>query len=105
MADEPTKDDLLKRAAELDVEGRSSMTNDELAAAIAGAEPEDGVIGSEPTPEEQEAAAALDAARESADEPSSADVVGRPSLVELAQDRAARREATMRVIGSPTQED
>lgn len=35
---EPTKDDLLKRASELDIAGRSGMTKEELAAAIAQAE-------------------------------------------------------------------
>src|SRR4051812_34449126 len=38
MTDEPTKDELLERARELDVAGRSSMDKSELAEAIAAAE-------------------------------------------------------------------
>ena len=37
-ADEPTKDDLLKRAGELDIANRSKMTADELKTAIAEVE-------------------------------------------------------------------
>ncbi len=37
-ADEPTKADLAARAAELDIEGRSSMTKDDLVKAIRKAE-------------------------------------------------------------------
>ncbi len=37
-AEEPTKADLTARAAELDIEGRSSMTKDDLAKAIRKAE-------------------------------------------------------------------
>lgn len=39
-APEPSKDDLMKRAGELDIAGRSSMDKDELKAAIAEAEAE-----------------------------------------------------------------
>lgn len=38
LADESTRDDLYERAQELDIEGRSEMTKDELAAAVADAE-------------------------------------------------------------------
>jgi hypothetical protein len=37
MTQTPTKDELLERAAELGIEGRSNMNKDELAAAIAAA--------------------------------------------------------------------
>lgn len=79
---EPTLEQLRKRAGELDVQGRSKMDAGELAAAIAAAEDDARRTGGDPAPPE---------------------IVGRPPLVELAEQRAANRNP--RVIGAPNQED
>lgn len=103
--DQPTLKALQERAAELGVEGRSSMTKDELVAAIASAETAAaGHIPASP-PEDSTAPSSAPPAEPALDprEPSPADVVGRPELVDVAQERAANRNP--RVIGAPTQED
>lgn len=41
MADEPTKDELLERAGELDISGRHDLDKEELQAAIDAAEAEE----------------------------------------------------------------
>lgn len=78
----PTKAELLERARALEVDGRSKMDVDELAAAIADAE----------------------AARQGDLQPGTPDEVGRPELVHVAQTRAANRKARRRVIGDAGEE-
>lgn len=107
---EPTLEQLRKRAAELDVEGRSSMNKDQLTAAIADAERAAELAAAE----EAKAAEADKRRREAAakglvpgitadPEPSPPAVTGRPPLSELAAERAANRNP--RVIGAAPQED
>jgi hypothetical protein len=75
----PTLAELRARASELDVPGRSKMDADQLTSAIAAAE-DPAVTATRPTPDH---------------------VIGRPPAAELAEQRAARREETMRTIGAP----
>lgn len=79
---EPTLEQLRKRAGELDVQGRTKMDAEELTAAIATAEASAAATGGDPAP---------------------LDVVGRPPLRELAEERAAKRNP--RVIGAPNPEE
>lgn len=96
----PTKAELLDRARELEVPGRSSMSADELAAAIADSEAE-----TRPTID----VVHLDGSTETVPDPlappapehGTPEEVGRPPLVEVAEARAARREESTRVIGAP----
>jgi hypothetical protein len=47
VSDEPTKEELYTRATELEVEGRSGMNKDELAAAVEDAEGSQGGIAAD----------------------------------------------------------
>lgn len=86
---EPNLEDLKKRAAELDVDGRSSMTKAELVAAIAAAE--DAAAGD---------SVAADTTLADTVEPPAADGSdsGRPPLVDVAEDRARKREDNRRAL-------
>jgi hypothetical protein len=96
---EPTKADLLEHAAELEIDGRSSMTKDELAAAIAAEEARlAGHRAAGPSGNVDETPAGGDPGN-GPTEPTPDDVVGRPPLASLAEERAANREP--RVIGAP----
>lgn len=109
MTDEPTLDALRERAAELKIEGRSRMARPELVTAIAAAEAAQDVnaqAAAQATPQAQENTAAIAAAAVAGElEPTPDELVGRPPLLDLAEQRAARRATNMRVIGSPNQED
>ena len=96
MTDE-TKEDLLARAQELDIAGRSSMTKDELAAAIEQAEnvPSEGEGGHEALTEKsspKEGESPGERQRMEADEPQSVQHYEGPDakLPELYEERAAR---------------
>lgn len=51
-SDDATKSELAERAAELNIEGRSSMSKDELVTAVAEAESTDPSIGDAPDEED-----------------------------------------------------
>lgn len=95
---QPTLDALQERARELNIRGRTTMERDELVAAIATAEGHIAATAPDAPDSAPPAAPATDPS-----EPTPADVVGRPTLVDVAQERAATR--TTRVIGAPTQEE
>lgn len=86
-----TKAELLERAADLNVEGRSSMTRDELEAAIAVVE------AKSPVPD----AGALGDVQE--DTPVEPGPAARGSLVEVAQKRAT--DVHLRVVGAGTPDE
>jgi hypothetical protein len=95
-ADEgPTLEELQAHARELKVEGRSKMDKAELAAAILASQrvPSAGAGG------DGDAGAGAGAGEAPVLEPSPPDVVGRPPLASLAQERASNRNP--RVIGAP----
>lgn len=101
-ASAPSKEDLLERARELDVKGRTKMDADELAAAIADAE---AAAGARPTIDvvhlDGTSETVVDPLAPPAPEHGTPEEVGRPPLVDVAEARAAKREASMRVIGAP----
>jgi hypothetical protein len=95
----PTLEALQERARELNIRGRTTMSRDDLVAHIAAAE---GHIAATPAPDAPDSAPPAEPALDPT-EPTPPDVVGRPPLVDVAQERAATR--TTRVIGAPTQEE
>jgi hypothetical protein len=80
--DERSLAELRRAAADLGIEGRSSMDRDELAAAVDAAMP----ASSGPVP---------------TDDP---DLTGRPPAVDVAQQLAERYNRHTRVIGAPTED-
>jgi hypothetical protein len=95
MTPSRTKAELAERAAELDVDGRSSMTRDELEAAVADAESRQAVVAAAP-PVADEAAVVPETSPQ--EKPQSV----RGSLVQVAQERAAN--VHVRVIGAGPEE-
>lgn len=106
---EPTMEDLRKRAGELEIAGRSILTKAELLDAIDKAE--QAAAAAEQIAEharqeaEQAAEGTSNVVSDDEIQPTPDHIVGRPPAVEVAEARAARREATMRVIGSPTDQE
>lgn len=107
--DTRTLDDLRPVAADLNIEGRSTMTRDELAAAVDEAQAAAGVTGGTgttvpqadapiATPNTVAVAADPEAAPASPDDPTD----GRPPLLDVAQDAAAN--TNVRVIGAGEEE-
>lgn len=86
-APEPSLEELQARAKALDVEGRSSMDRDELVAAIATTE-----ANLPPATPGQASAGGVTANAEHGDElqPGTPEEVGRPDLLEVAQERGQR---------------
>lgn len=79
LIDSNTRDELRDRAVDLGIDGAKSMTKEDLAAAIVGVDP---------------------AAGDPAAAPSPPDVVGRPPLADVAEQRAAEREKRLVRIGN-----
>lgn len=101
--DDRTVEQLLERARELDVAGRSSMNRDELAAAVAAAEALVGPgsttpAGADPATAGQVSTAGLVAVQDDP-EPATPEQTGRPSLLDLAIARADSRQLA-RVVGT-----
>lgn len=100
--DEPTLKALQERARELDVDGRSTMDREALVDAIERAEAIAAMRERATQTDRELAAGALAAAADDDGSPSSVALEAADTLIATAEQRATRREETMRVIGSPT---